>query len=157
MVCTVVLINRLVFHSLAASMFFVMQTIRKYLISMVGRGSSRSWRGFDFSDRKERQRRIQGGGEVGEEGRVRQGAAVRGHWSPAWGAPLLGRIWREWVKLKSTSEQGTVVEVRRSKLTRCTCTSRQRRWSKPTRCARNYHTSCLIDPPVRVPLANSPC
>ncbi|XBH63205.1 hypothetical protein VPH35_117238 [Triticum aestivum] len=43
----------------------------------------RSWRGFDFSGRKERQRRIQGGGEVGEEGRVRQGAAVRGHWSPA--------------------------------------------------------------------------
>ena len=75
MVCTVVLINRLVFHSLAASMFFVMQTIRKYLISMVGRGSSRSWRGFDFSCRKERQRRIQGGGEVGEEGRgTRKGA-----------------------------------------------------------------------------------
>lgn len=29
----------------------------------------RSWRGIDFSGRKERQRRIQGGGEVGEEGR----------------------------------------------------------------------------------------
>ena len=77
MVCTVVLINRLVFHSLAASMFFVMQTIRKYLISMVGRGSSRSWRGFDFSCRKERQRRIQGGGEVGEEGRERRKGASR--------------------------------------------------------------------------------
>uniref|UniRef100_A0A8R7QBY3 Uncharacterized protein n=1 Tax=Triticum urartu TaxID=4572 RepID=A0A8R7QBY3_TRIUA len=37
----------------------------------------RSWRGFDFSGRKERQRRIQGGGEVGEEGRGRRKGAAR--------------------------------------------------------------------------------
>uniref|UniRef100_A0A8R7UW94 Uncharacterized protein n=1 Tax=Triticum urartu TaxID=4572 RepID=A0A8R7UW94_TRIUA len=32
----------------------------------------RSWRGFHFSGRKERQGRIQGGGEVGEEGREKK-------------------------------------------------------------------------------------
>uniref|UniRef100_A0A453PI67 Uncharacterized protein n=1 Tax=Aegilops tauschii subsp. strangulata TaxID=200361 RepID=A0A453PI67_AEGTS len=42
----------------------------------LARRAPRSWRGFDFSGIKERQRGIQGGGEVGEEGRGRRKGAA---------------------------------------------------------------------------------